>query len=70
MELAGFSAVVLRPEGPVPSDALSTARWLLWKGWQEPYLKLTFAVENGLGCLNGAKLIVAPGLIASGVKRQ
>ena len=68
MEMAGFRDVMLRPEGPVPYSVLSALRWLLWKGWREPYLKLCFAIENGLGPLNGAKLIVSAGIIAAGVK--
>jgi 2-polyprenyl-3-methyl-5-hydroxy-6-metoxy-1,4-benzoquinol methylase len=68
LELAGFSTVELRPEGPVPSDLLAGVRWLLWKLWREPYLKVTFLIENGKGCLSGAKLIVSSGLIAAGTK--
>lgn len=68
MEVAGFRDVLLRPEGPVAYNLMSSVRWLIWKLWQEPYLKFTFIVENGLGCLSGSKLIVAGGLIATGVK--
>lgn len=68
MELAGFKDVAVRAEGVVPHDLLSTARWLLWKVWREPYLKFTFAIESGLGCLNDAPLVVSEGLIATGVK--
>ncbi len=70
MELAGFLDVSLRAGGPVPHDVPSSLRWVLWKTWREPYLKFTFAVENGLGCLKGAKLVVSPDLIAMGLKPQ
>jgi 2-polyprenyl-3-methyl-5-hydroxy-6-metoxy-1,4-benzoquinol methylase len=64
LELAGFSNVQLRSEGPVPSDPAAAIRWLLWKTWREPYLKFTCLVENGKGCFSGTKMIVSSGLIA------
>ncbi len=65
LEVAGFQAVQLKSEGAVPSDPLAAMRWLLWKVWREPYLKLTFALDNGFGCLAGSRLIVSEGIIAS-----
>ncbi|MBV9180513.1 MAG: class I SAM-dependent methyltransferase [Acidobacteria bacterium] len=70
MEIAGFDDIDVRPEGPVPGETIETLRWVLWKFWREPYLKLTFLIDNGKGCLSGARLVVSSGIIAAGTKRS
>ncbi len=67
LEISGFSEVKVLPEGPVPYDALTLVRYVLWK-LREAWLKAAFAIDVGIGRTVRTPKIMTQGLIGVGTR--
>ncbi len=64
---AGFDAIAVHPDGPVPYDFPTTVRWGLWK-IRELFLKAMFIIDVGVGRANRLQLIFPASIIATAHK--